>query len=545
MKSNQFFKNLILEIYGNLKEEEEDIKRSKSGRKLTKMDNPSAAVIGNVDDIKIKYQNDRPSTDVDNSVLDRKIKSIAKKVEEESGESITDISFGKVPWRGGSKGALATELKIGLTRKKPFTASILPGSEPGDQGRVVFSFLSNKWRSEKLTDEISKFLSTFKSSKGRSSKLTVANDVKLSSSLENRGNDILQNISKDAGDVIKKATISREGTKGGKDPNVSIILKVEFEKIGTLMAGVKVEVGSKDKSFYMYNRTVQPKTQGVNLNDPNTYVNVDKTPYNVKVAVGSSYDKDLERKKGNKDKNGFVAVNPGKNPGEYIVYLSDLGFKELEKGRGNGVEDITPYKGKKFVKEEEATSKPKALFNYKFKDKSGNVVYAKWLSDETKKKLKDFMNDINLESLRENKFKNNIQELADKIAEQDIPNKPEPDAERVKELLRDMGARLETPLKAIEKATELRDVIKGMVAMMPNVKEPAIRSALNSVLTTMAKAKAAGTSNKRGSKKSKNAAYDGMPVPKELQGQVDKLKQQDELDKLDNLGELFKRIKRK
>lgn len=530
MKSNQFFKNLILEIYGNLKEEED--KRSKSGRKLTKMDNPSAAIIGNVDDIKVKYKNDRPSTDVDNSVLDRKIKSIAKKVENESGESVTDISFGKVPWRGGSRGTSAIELKIGLTRKKPFTASILPGSEPGDQGRVVFSFLSNKWRSEELTDEISKFLSTFKASKGRSSKLIVANDVKLTSSLENRGNNLLQDISKDAGDVIKKATISRDASKGEKDPNVSIILKVEFEKIGTLVAGVKVEVGSKDKSFYMYNRQLG-KNKSVNLNDPSTYVNVDKTPYNVKVAVGSSYDKDLERKKGKKDKEGFVAVNPGKNPGEYIVYLSDLGFKELEKGRGNGVEDITPYKGKKFVKEAEATSKPKALFNYKFKDKGGNVVYAKWLSDETKKKLKDFMNDINLESLRENKFKNNIQELADMIAEQDPINKPEPDAEKVKELLRGMGARLETSLKAIEKASEFKDVIKGMISMMPNLKEPAVRSALNSILTTMSDEKAAANPSKPVSKKSPNAAYDGMPVPKELQGQLETLK------------ETYERIKKK
>lgn len=41
---------------------------------------------------------------------------------------------------------------------------------------------------------------------------------------------------------------------------------------------------------------------------------------------------------------------------------------------------------------------------------------------------------------------------------------------------------------------------------------------------------------------SKNMAYDGMPVPKELQGQVDKLKQDDAANKL---KENYERIKRK
>ena len=120
----------------------------------------------------------------------------------------------------------------------------------------------------------------------------------------------------------------------------------------------------------------------------------------------------------------------------------------------------------------------------------------------------------------EKDFKKRISEIAARIAEQDGPNKPEPDAERVKELLSDMGSRLETPLRAIEKASEFRDVIKGMIAMMPNLREPAVRSALNSVLTSMSKEKADVTPSKGISKKAPNAAYDGMPVPKELQGQL-------------------------
>ena len=178
MNSDQSFKKLILEMYADvqkkknqlnkIKEEEEEL-RSKSGKKLKRtsdisqfpaiLKKSSGPVIGDVDAIKVDYKNDRPSTDVDNAVLDRKIKSIAKKVQKEAKDKITDILFGRKRWKGGSKGTVATTLEMKFGSKKPLTASILPDD------RVVFSNLSNKWMSPELRVEVYSFLDSFKSTK--------------------------------------------------------------------------------------------------------------------------------------------------------------------------------------------------------------------------------------------------------------------------------------------------------------------------------------------------------------------------------------------
>jgi hypothetical protein len=123
----------------------------------------------------------------------------------------------------------------------------------------------------------------------------------------------------------------------------------------------------------------------------------------------------------------------------------------------------------------------------------------------------------------EKEFKKRISEMAARIAEES-PNKSEPDAEKVKAVLVDMEARLKGPLSAINKASELKEVIKGMVGMMPNMQGSAILSALSVLSREMAGKAADDNPSKPVSKKSPNAAYDGMPVPDNLKEAYDKIR---------------------
>ena len=76
------------------------------------------------------------------------------------------------------------------------------------------------------------------------------------------------------------------------------------------------------------------------------------------------------------------------------------------------------------------------------------------------------------------------------------------------------------------------DIMREIVDEESSMKDIENRSGWNNISALLKRA--AGED-------SKNMAYDGMPVPKELQGQVDKLKQDD----LDKLKENYERIKKK
>jgi hypothetical protein len=113
----------------------------------------------------------------------------------------------------------------------------------------------------------------------------------------------------------------------------------------------------------------------------------------------------------------------------------------------------------------------------------------------------------------EQKFKQRIAEVAAKIAEgayeeegevkkpkeemdeMDQETKETPDAARIKAIL-DQVKRLEPAFKAINSASEVRDVIKDIVGMMsnPDLSDANKRSGLNLVLTGLAKSAMAAKS---------------------------------------------------
>lgn len=76
------------------------------------------------------------------------------------------------------------------------------------------------------------------------------------------------------------------------------------------------------------------------------------------------------------------------------------------------------------------------------------------------------------------------------------------------------------------------DMMQEIIAGEPSMKDIEKMGGWNSISNQL---------KKLAGEDSKNMAYDGMPVPKELQGQVDKLKQDD----LDKLKENYERIKKK
>jgi thiamine biosynthesis protein ThiC len=76
------------------------------------------------------------------------------------------------------------------------------------------------------------------------------------------------------------------------------------------------------------------------------------------------------------------------------------------------------------------------------------------------------------------------------------------------------------------------DMMKEIIAGEPGMKDIKKMSGWNSISNQL---------EKLAGEDSNNMAYDGMPVPKELQAQVDKLKQDD----MDKLKENYERIKRK
>lgn len=79
------------------------------------------------------------------------------------------------------------------------------------------------------------------------------------------------------------------------------------------------------------------------------------------------------------------------------------------------------------------------------------------------------------------------------------------------------------------------DIMREIVEEESSMKDIENRSGWNNISALLKRA--AGED-------SKNMAYDGMPVPKELQPQVDKLKQ-DDIDAANKLKENYERIKKK
>ena len=122
----------------------------------------------------------------------------------------------------------------------------------------------------------------------------------------------------------------------------------------------------------------------------------------------------------------------------------------------------------------------------------------------------------------EQEFKKRISEIAAKIAEAD-------DSLSFDKEVRELLPTLSSLFNKVRNEDHLADIISAMVKHMPAGKN---KSIVNAGLKIAGKV---ANTDPAVSKDDPNAMYSGMPVPKELQGQVNKLKQDD----MENLKEKY------
>jgi methyl-accepting chemotaxis protein len=129
----------------------------------------------------------------------------------------------------------------------------------------------------------------------------------------------------------------------------------------------------------------------------------------------------------------------------------------------------------------------------------------------------------------EKEFKKRISEIAARIAEEsDSPNKSsQPDAEKVKEIISGI-TRAKEALGRINTATELGDVMMGLMSMM-SLDPTQFINGLNRAVKLAAEFKQKNNPSEPVDPDSANAVYDGVPK--------NKLKK--------SLAEAYERIKRK
>lgn len=124
----------------------------------------------------------------------------------------------------------------------------------------------------------------------------------------------------------------------------------------------------------------------------------------------------------------------------------------------------------------------------------------------------------------EKEFKKRISEIAARIAEEsDSPNKSsQPDAEKVKEIISGI-TRAKEALGRINTATELGDVMMGLMPMM-SLDPTQFINGLNRAVKLAAEFKQKNNPSEPVSTDSKNAAFDGMPVSDNLKEAYDRIK---------------------
>jgi hypothetical protein len=136
----------------------------------------------------------------------------------------------------------------------------------------------------------------------------------------------------------------------------------------------------------------------------------------------------------------------------------------------------------------------------------------------------------------EKHFKKILSEMAAEIAEELGPNAPaQPDAKKVEDVLKDIAV-VRTALEKINNATELGDVLFGIMPMM-TVDTTQFINGLNRAVKLAAELKQKENPSTKVSKKDPNAMYDGMPK--------EDMKEEKEDDEISNLKEAYDKIRKK
>ena len=196
-------------------------------------ENPSKNLsVGKVDSLNIDYKNMKELSPSEKNVLDRKLKTIVKKIEEEAEDTVTKISFGRRDW--GGKDAKATELRVEFGEKKPFSAAVLPDEK-------IFFSIRSKWVSPELKSEVEDFLSLFRKKGGKSSSRINYVGVKVPPAIENEAQKVVSKLAADAKDNVKKVTLTKKNVGGGASKGEKILFKIEFDNTESFLGMVTID----------------------------------------------------------------------------------------------------------------------------------------------------------------------------------------------------------------------------------------------------------------------------------------------------------------
>ena len=243
MRNEKQFKKFISEIAVKIankdfllleedpKDEEEDMYKD-----TTKQDRSEKGVMDPMD---VVYKGIKHGTPTEKNVMDKSLKNLAQKIEDQSGDSATGIVFGRSN-RGqtttddgtvSSEGYNATKFVVEFRKRKAFSVSILPND------RIVYDSRS-KFVSPDLKKEIDSFLLNYKRKAGIVGSEIRYEGIKLSNSLKKQAADVLSKLSLDIDDTVSLATIS---TKGAGNKRESITFKVVFDNMPAFLGVVRVD----------------------------------------------------------------------------------------------------------------------------------------------------------------------------------------------------------------------------------------------------------------------------------------------------------------
>lgn len=336
------------------------------------------------DPLKVIYKDIEPGSPTEKAVLDKNIKNLALKVEEEVKDDLVKIMFSKKPRGGGN----AVEFRVEFNKKKPFLASALPDASSEGTTSIAYDPRSPAV-SDGLKKQISKFLVDFKSRQGKGMSGISYQNIKLTDVMQKEANKVLAKVSADIEDTIKKATISKKNVGGGTSKGELITFTIEFTNMPKFVGAVKIDPSD------VYKNSPDPDEPGSISLNPNAPS--DEKGYLVR------------------DKKGNIIKNPTGTPTGFAPVIG-------------GIKNRDPKKMFASLKE---ILKAKPQVKAGFITSGGNIIdlsRVDYIDQSTKDALTDFLNNLATDELKEEDnnekhnmknrkdFKEKISEIASRIA---------------------------------------------------------------------------------------------------------------------------------
>lgn len=453
MTNEQKFKQRISELATRIAEAESDEKEPLFKDQDAEEKEPEKGERPISDPLKVIYKDIEPGSPTEKAVLDKNIKNLALKVEEEVKDDLVKIMFSKKPRGGGN----AVEFRLEFNKKKPFLASALPDASSEGTTSIAYDPRSPAV-SDGLKKQISKFLVDFKSRQGKGMSGISYQNIKLTDVMQKEANKVLAKVSADIQDTIKKATISKKNVGGATSKGEMITFTIEFTNMPKFVGAVKID----------------PSDVYKNSPDPDE-------PGSVSLRPGINTPPSDEKGYVVRDKKGNIVKNPTGTPTGFAPVIG-------------GIKSRDPKKMFASLKE---ILKAKPQIKAGFITSGGNIIdlsRVDYIDQSTKDALTDFLNNLATDELKEEDnnekhnmknrkdFKEKISEIAAKIANVN----EEYDAAKM-ELPSGVLTRLNSSISTYaDLAQAIEDIIGEIIKAEPGMKDLETKSGWNVIFQKLA-----------------------------------------------------------